>query len=72
MIIQSNPAIFVSHLPVYSVTVIDRITRIVTLVGSDGTSLDVPLNLWGDIIAAQPLVGSQVQVLPGKPLTDRG
>jgi hypothetical protein len=63
MIIQSNPAMFVAHLPVYSVTAIDRVTGVVTLSGSDGTSLNVPLNLWGDVVAAQPLVGSQVQLL---------
>lgn len=63
MVIQTNPEAFSSRLPVHKVTNIDRSTGTVTLSGSDGTSLDVPLSGWGTIQACQPDIGSQVQLL---------
>ena len=64
MTIQTNPEMFSRSLPIHTVTHIDRTTGIVTLSGSDGTSHEVALNLWGPWIEAQPLVGSKVQLLP--------
>jgi hypothetical protein len=40
VIIQTNPEVFSKRLPVHTVTNIDRSRGIVTLSGSDGTSLD--------------------------------
>jgi len=54
---------FNPRLPIHTVTAIDRAKGVVTLSGSDGTSLDVPLNSWGDFRDAQPLIGSKVQLL---------
>ena len=42
MIIQTNPEIFSRTLPVHTVTHIDRSKGIVTLSGSDSSSLEVP------------------------------
>ena len=62
MIIQTNPEAFSNHLPVHTVTKIDRPGGIVTLSGSDGTSLDVRLDSWGPLEITQPVVGSKVQL----------
>jgi hypothetical protein len=35
----------------------------VTLSGSDGSSLDVPLDSWGNMEETQPVIGSKVQLL---------
>jgi len=63
MIIQTNPEAFLSRLPVHTVTFIDRSLGIVTLSGSDGTSLNVRLDSWGTMEATQPVIGSRVQLL---------
>ena len=63
MIIQTNPDVFSRVLPVHTVTNIDRSTGIVTLSGSDGSSLDVRLDSWGKMEETQPVVGSKVQLL---------
>jgi hypothetical protein len=63
MTIQTNPEVFSNRLPVHTVTNIDRSRGIVTLSGSDGTSLDVPLNSWGPLEVTQPVIGSKVQLL---------
>jgi hypothetical protein len=63
MIIQTNPDVFSRVLPVHTVTNIDRSTGIVTLSGSDGSSLDVRLDSWGNMEETQPVVGSKVQLL---------
>ena len=64
MTIQTNPEVFNPSLPVHTVTQIDRTEGVVTLKGSDGTSLKVALNSWGDSEWSQPVVGSKVQLLP--------
>lgn len=64
MTIQTNPEMFSSKLPVHTVTHIDRDKGIVTLSGSDGSSQQVRLDSWGPFEAAQPAVGSRVQLLP--------
>jgi hypothetical protein len=64
MIIQTNPDVFSRILPVHTVTNIDRSTGIVTLRGSDGSSLNVRLDSWGPLEVTQPIIGSQVQLLP--------
>jgi hypothetical protein len=64
MTIQTNPEAFSKRLPVHTVTSIDRSTGIVTLSGSDGTSLDVRLDSWGPLVETQPVIGSKVQILP--------
>jgi hypothetical protein len=66
MIIQTNPDVFSRALPVHTVTQIDRSSGIVTLSGSDGSSLDVRLDCWGSSEATQPVIGSKVQLLPDK------
>lgn len=63
MIIQTNPEMFSRVLPVHTVTHIDRSTGIVTLSGSDGSSLDVRLDSWGNMEETQPIIGSKVQLL---------
>jgi hypothetical protein len=63
MIIQTNPEVFSRILPVHTVTHIDRSTGIVTLSGSDGSSLDVGLDSWGPSEVTQPVIGSKVQLL---------
>lgn len=63
MTIQTNPVMFTRSLPIHRGTNIDRIAGIATLSGSDGSSYEVPLNLWGAWEEAQPLVGSEVQLL---------
>ena len=63
MIIQTNPEVFRKNLPVHTVTNIDRSKGVVTLSGSDGTSLQVRLDSWGHIEETQPVVGSKVQLL---------
>lgn len=63
MTIQTNPEMFTRSLPIHKVTDINRTAGIVKLSGSDGTSHEVPLNLWGPWEEAQPLVGSEVQLL---------
>jgi hypothetical protein len=55
---------FSRTLSVHTVTNIDRSTGVVTLSGSDGTSLDVRLDSWGPSEDYQPVVGSKVQLLP--------
>jgi hypothetical protein len=62
-IIQTNPAMFDSRLPVHTVTAIDCSNGVVILSGSDGTSVNVALNSWGDSPDTQPLIGSKVQLL---------
>jgi hypothetical protein len=64
MTIQTEPAMFNPKLPVHTVTNIDRAAGIVTLSGSDGSSQQVRLDSWGPFEAAQPIVGSKVQLLP--------
>jgi hypothetical protein len=66
MIIQTNPEVFSNRLPVHTVTNIDRSRGIVTLSGSDGTSLDVRLDSWGPSDITQPVIGSKVQLLEEK------
>ena len=63
MIIQTNPEVFSSRLPVHTVTSIDRSRGFVTLSGSDGTSSNVRLDSWGTVEATQPVIGSRVQLL---------
>jgi hypothetical protein len=63
VIIQTNPEMFNRSLPVYTVTDIDRTAGIVTLSGSDGSSLHVRLDSWGTLEETQPLAGSRVQLL---------
>lgn len=63
MTIQTNPEAFSKWLPVHKVTGIDRTRGIVTLSGSDGTTLEVPLESWGTIRECQPDIGSRVQLL---------
>jgi hypothetical protein len=63
MIIQTNPEMFSRVLPVHTVTNIDRSTGVVTLSGSDGSSLDVRLDSWGPLEVTQPVIGSRVQLL---------
>jgi hypothetical protein len=62
-IIQTNPEMFSPTLPVHTVTSIDRKTGIVTLSGSDGSSVQVGLYAWGKSEWTQPVVGSKVQIL---------
>ncbi len=62
MIIQTNPEVFSDRLPVHTVTNIDRSRGIVTLSGSDGTSLEVRLDSWGPSEVTQPVIGSKVQL----------
>jgi len=62
-VIQNNPAMFDSRLPIHIVTVIDHSSGLVTLNGSDGSSFTVALNSWGNSPDTQPLVGSKVQLL---------
>lgn len=64
MTIQTNPEMFSSKFPVYKVTHIDHAQGIVTLSGSDGSSQQVRLDSWGPYKEAQPVIGSQVQLLP--------
>jgi hypothetical protein len=66
VIIQTNPDVFSRALPVHTVTHIDRSKGIVTLSGSDGSSLDVRLDSWGTLEVTQPVIGSKVQLLPDK------
>jgi hypothetical protein len=61
MIIQTNPEMFNRSLPVYTVTHIEA--GVVTLRGTDGSSHQVRLDSWGTIKEAQPVIGSQVQLL---------
>ena len=63
-IVQTNPAAFTTRFPIYTVADIDRSAGIVTLSGSDGSSVKVALNSWGNSPDTQPLVGRQVQILP--------
>jgi hypothetical protein len=63
MVIQTNPDMFSKHVPVHTVTNIDRSAGTVTLSGSDGSSLDVLLSSWGNSEATQPIIGSKVQLL---------
>jgi hypothetical protein len=63
MTIQTSPDMFNQKFPVHTVTHIDRATGLVTLTGSDRISHEVPLSLWGPFEAAQPVVGSKVQLL---------
>lgn len=62
MIILTNAEVFSNRLPVHTVTNIDRSRGIVTLSGSDGTSLSVRLDSWGTLEATQPVIGSKVQL----------
>jgi hypothetical protein len=64
MIIQTNPEMFKSSLPIYSVADIDRNAGIVTLSGTDGSSHLVRLDSWGSSEDTQPVIGSKVQLLP--------
>jgi len=67
MRIQTNPEVFSNRLPVHTVTNIDRSRGIVTLSGTDGTSLSVRLDSWGPFEATQPVIGSKVQLREEKP-----
>ena len=64
MIIQTNSEAFSRAYPVHTVADINRTTGVVTLSGSDGTSLEVRLDSWGTSELTQPVVGSKVQLLP--------
>lgn len=64
MIIQTNPEAFSNRFPVHTVTEINRSTGAVTLSGSDGTTHQVRLDSWGNMEETQPVIGSQVQLLP--------
>lgn len=64
MEIQTNPEVFSPKLPVHTVMHIDRAAGIVTLKGTDNSSLQVRLDSWGPFEEAQPVVGSRVQILP--------
>lgn len=63
MIIQTNPDVFSKRRPIHTVTSIDRSKGVVTLSGSDGTSLEVRLDSWGPLEETQPIIGSRVQLL---------
>jgi hypothetical protein len=63
VIIQTNPQVFRRSLPVHTVTNIDRSKGIVTLSGSDGTSLEIRLDSWGRSEETQPDIGGKVQLL---------
>jgi hypothetical protein len=63
---QTNPDVFSRSFPVHTVTNIDRSAGVVTLSGSDGSSLDVRLDSWGPSEVTQPIIGSKVQLLPDK------
>jgi hypothetical protein len=63
VIIQTNAEMFSRILLVHTVTHIDRSTGVVTLSGSDGSSLDVRLDSWGPLEVTQPVIGSRVQLL---------
>jgi len=65
-VIQTNPDMFDSRFPVHTVTAINRSAGVVSLSGSDGTSVDVALNSWGTSADTQPLIGSKVQLLPNR------
>ena len=67
MIIQTNPEVFSNRLPVHTATSIDRSKGVVALRGTDGTSLSVRLDSWGHLEAAQPVIGSRVQLLEKNP-----
>jgi hypothetical protein len=64
MTIQTDPEMFNKSLPVHTVTGIDRSAGIVTLSGSDGSSHQARPDSWGPFLETQPVVGSQVQLLP--------
>jgi hypothetical protein len=66
MIIQTNPEAFSNRFPVHTVTHIDLAAGIVTLSGTDGTTHEVRLDSWGPSEVTQPVVGSQVQLLPDR------
>ena len=63
MIIQTNPEMFYRNRPIHTVTNIERSKGVVTLSGSDGSSLDVRLDSWGHLEVTQPVVGSKLQLL---------
>ncbi len=63
MIIQTNPEMFYRNRSVHTVTSIERSKGVVTLSGSDGSSLDVRLDSWGPLEVTQPVIGSKVQLL---------
>ena len=63
MIIQTNPEMFYLNRPVHAVTRINRSKGVVTLNGSDGSSVDVRLDSWGHLEMTQPVIGSKVQLL---------
>jgi hypothetical protein len=64
MVIQTNPQMFRKTLAVHTLTHINQRTGVVTLRGSDGTSIDVSLDSWGPFKEAHPPIGSEVQSLP--------
>jgi hypothetical protein len=72
MIVQTNPEMFSRLLPVHTVTHIDRSAGIVTLSGSDGSSLDLRLDSWGQLEVTQPVIGSKVQLLKEAPQENKG
>jgi hypothetical protein len=61
MIIQTNPAVFSPSLPVYTVTSIQG--DVVSLHGSDGSLIEIPLSNWGPYKDGHPVVGSKIQLL---------
>ena len=63
MIIQTNPEMFYRNRPIHTVTNIDRSKDVITLSGSDGSSLDVRLDSWGHLEVTQPVIGSKLQLL---------
>jgi hypothetical protein len=50
---------FYRNRPIHTVTNIDRSKGVVTLSGSDGSSLDVRLDSWGHLEVTQPVIGSK-------------
>ena len=63
MSIQTNPDVFQKHLPVHTVTSINRRKGVVTLSGSDATTQNVRLDSWGDLDGCQPGIGTRLQFL---------
>lgn len=63
-IMQTNPDMFTKRFPVHTVTAIDGRAGTVVLNGSDGLSVTVALNSWGNTPDTWPVVGSQIQILP--------
>lgn len=65
-IIQTNPAAFSNRFPVYTVMAIDRKAGTVTLSTPGGSPVTAMLNSWGSTPDTQPVIGSQVQIIPNQ------